>query len=157
MNKMDSVYMSMASLMAGISHGERLKVGAVLVTQNGVVLTGVNGLPKQLGNILEEIEYNDGGELSPDYPFEDEYGGDYKLTTRADVIHSELNCILKAAREGVSVVGGVLYVTHAPCPVCAAMLLQAGISKVAYKHNYRDMSGVGTLRQLIEVEQYSNE
>lgn len=139
MNKMDSVYMSMASLMAGISHGERLKVGAVLVTQNGVVLTGVNGLPKQLGNVLENRE---------------DFGDQYHLTTRPDVIHSELNCILKAAREGVSVVGGVLYVTHAPCPVCAAMLLQAGISKVVYKHNYRDMSGVETLRQFIEVEHF---
>ena len=46
---LDKVYMDMANSMSTLSHGQRAKVGAVAVTANGVVITGVNGLPKSLG------------------------------------------------------------------------------------------------------------
>ena len=126
MNKMDTVYMGMAELMASISHGVNLKVGCVLVTNNGVVLTGLNGLPKQLGNVLE---YLDNG-LS---------------VTKPSTIHAELNAILKAAKEGVSVVGSTVYLTHSPCVSCASMLVQAGVNKVVYKAPYRCADGIQLL------------
>jgi dCMP deaminase len=126
MSKMDDVYMGMADLMASMSHGINLKVGCVLVTNNGVVLTGCNGLPKQLGN---QLEYHCAG----------------VSVTKPATIHAELNAILKAAKEGVSVVGSTIYLTHSPCVSCASMLVQAGVSKVVYQTPYRCTDGIQLL------------
>ena len=132
MNKMGSVYMSMASLMAGISHGKRLKVGCVLVTQNGVVLTGVNGLVKPLGNVLEY----DAAPTDSNY---------HNLVTKPEVSHSEENALLKAAREGVATLGSTIYLTHSPCQHCAALLAGAGVTKVVYQHVHRNGEGLEVL------------
>lgn len=145
--KLDGLYMKMAESMSEISHGKRLKVGAILVTNNGVVLTGVNGLPTQLGNDLEYVDYPNTHipYIEHQYPLISDKGYNYRLVTKPNVIHAELNCILKAAREGVSVINSTLYVTTAPCLVCATMLLAAGVKRVVYKNEYRDMSGVDML------------
>lgn len=127
--KIDNVYMSMAYSMSTLSHGKRAKVGAVLVTENGVCLTGYNGLPKPLGNDLE---------------YEDENGN---LVSHQHVTHAELNCILKAAREGVSVVNSTIYTTLSCCTKCATMLAEAGVKRVVYGCKYRDVSGISILKQ----------
>lgn len=57
-SKLDRLYMGMAIDMASISYGVRGQVGAILVTNYGVILTGVNGLPQQLGNTLEDPVYD---------------------------------------------------------------------------------------------------
>ena len=118
--ELNNTYMTFAFIMAELSKAERKKVGAVIVTKNGVVLTGVNGQPKGWGNKCE----------------------DENNVTLSTTLHAELNCILKAAKEGVSVVDADLYVTLSPCVQCAAMIAQAGIKRVYYCEDYRDMSGV---------------
>lgn len=141
--KLDRLYMEMATSMSTISYGVRAKVGAILVTENGVVLTGVNGLPKALGNVLEHICVSDSQD-------------DYVLKTKETVIHAELNCILKAAREGVSTINSTVYVTMSPCPQCAAMLVSAGVKRVVFKDIYRNDSGIAVLIDCgVRVENYS--
>lgn len=93
-SELDKVYMTCAEAHGGISKVVRAKVGAAIVTPQGVVLPGVNGLPRPLGNVCETKEYTPTG---------------VELKTKPEVIHAELACILKAAREGVSVEGSVLY------------------------------------------------
>lgn len=44
--------------------------------------------------------------------------------------HAELNALISAARIGVSVFGGTLYVTKKPCEPCSRALTNAGIDKV---------------------------
>jgi dCMP deaminase len=155
MNKMDAVYMGMAELMASISHGVNLKVGCALVTNNGVVLTGVNGQAKQLGNVLEYRDYEYQGR---EQPYTDEDGCMYRLTTKPSTIHAELNAILKAAKEGVSVVGSTVYLTHSPCVSCASMLVQAGVIKVVYKAPYRCADGIVLLIDCdVEVVKYESQ
>ena len=136
MKNIIDVNMDLACSMASISHGKRLQVGAVLVTANDVVLRGVNGLPKPLGNELENWVM-----------IGDDSNGTASLVTKPTVIHAELNCLLKAAREGVSVVDSTLFVTHSPCPHCASMLAAAGVVKVYYKDVHRDGEGLEVLKQ----------
>lgn len=136
----DELYMEMAISMAKISHGVRAKVGAILVTEQGVILGGVNGLPKALGNVLEYVEYE----------FHSEFGKEpvlfpTHLKTKPAVIHAELNCIMKAAREGVSVLNSTVYITLSPCEHCASMLLSCGVKRVVYLEEYRSSSGIKTL------------
>lgn len=134
--ELDHTYMKMAIAMAGLSNGVRSKVGAVAVTKNGVVLTGVNGLPNQLGNVLEVVEYS--SEL---------FGSEPRLVTKPEVIHAEENVILKAAREGVSLIDSTFYITLSTCVHCASQLLSLGVARVVYLSEYRITTGVDILKQ----------
>ena len=115
----DAVYIEVAKLHASLSKAERLKVGACIVTPSRVIIPGVNGLPKALGNTCEL----DGA-------------------TKPSVIHAELNCILKAQREGISIEGATLYVTHSPCEHCASLIIMTGIKRVVYVDEYRSSQGL---------------
>lgn len=128
---LDKCYMIVAEAHAHLSKAERKKVGCALVTANGVILGGTNGLAPNSSN---ELEYKEG-------PFE-------VLVTKPEVIHGELNCLLKAAREGVSVVGATLYTTLSCCKPCSEMIAAAGIKRVVYKEAYRLPDGLENLKKL---------
>ena len=132
--ELDGVYMQTALAHASLSKAVRAQVGAVLVTSHGVTLTGYNGTPRGLDNCCEELKPQ---------PFPHEPA----LVTKPEVIHAELNCIMKAAREGVSCIDSTVYVTLAPCVQCSAMMIQAGVKRLVYKTPYRDMSGLLLLKE----------
>jgi dCMP deaminase len=134
---LDICYMACARAHAKLSKAKRKQVGAVLVTPAGNIIPGVNGLPKQLGNECETYnsDLSDGTLLSQMSCY----------VTKPEVIHAELNCILKAAEEGISIKGSTLYVTLSPCSPCASMAIRAGIKRVVYEEKYRDPTGIGTL------------
>ena len=137
-DKLDTVYMDMANSMSTLSHGKRAKVGAVAVTANGVVITGCNGQHKNLGNKLEHVieEFNPTN-----------CSVETRLETKDTVIHAENNILVKCAREGISLLGSTVYVTRSCCNHCASMLASSGVVRVVYLEEYRDLSGIGTLKQ----------
>jgi len=98
------------------------------VTSTGVIIPGYNGTPAGTCNDCES-----------------EYNG--SLVTKPSVLHAELNCILKAAKEGVSLQNSEVYITLAPCLSCAAMLVQLGVKRVVYAEEYRDSSGIDFVYQ----------
>lgn len=115
MNKYDVAYMNCAEAFAQCSTSTRLKVGCVIVQDNNIVAEGLNGTPP--GHLTNKCE-------------------DTSAKTSRDVVHSEMNAICKAAREGHSTKGATLYVTHSPCPDCVKHIVSAGINKVVFKHIY---------------------
>ena len=128
----DDVYMGTALLHAKKSKAVRAKVGAVLVTKTGIIIPGYNGTPSGTDNACEDQVPEEDGIV---------------LVTKPEVLHAELNTIMKASREGVSVLGSTVYVTLSPCLPCSALLLQAGISRLIYKDKYRDNSGAEYLQK----------
>jgi len=123
--------MQTAYQFAKLSYAERRKVGCVIVKDHQVISFGYNGMPHGFDNNCEE---ND--------------------TTKAAVLHAESNAIMKVAKSTMSCLGAELYTTTCPCFGCAKLIIQAGISKVYYTEDYRDMSGVELLETAgIEVEQ----
>lgn len=143
--QLDETYMGTALLHARLSKARRAQVGAVLVTSHGATLTGYNGTPTGRSNDCE-YKVHDIGRLYPD------------LVTKPEVIHAELNCIMKAAREGVSCIDSTVYVTLSPCIQCSAMLVQAGVKRVVYLDQYRDLAGIELLKDCgIIVEQHKGE
>lgn len=131
---LDLIYMQTALLHASLSKATRAKVGSCLVTKQGVCLTGYNGTPSGMDNTCEIFEHIN-------------FTGETKSHTKPEVLHSELNCLMKAAREGISVVGGTIYITLSPCIQCSAMLIQAGIKRVVYLEQYRCTNGLDLLRK----------
>ena len=73
------------------------------------------------------------------------------------VLHAEANAITKLARSNNSAVGSTLYITISHCRDCAKLIHQAGISRLVYQNEYKDVQGLDFLRQagveLVHLEQ----
>ena len=131
MEKFDHSYLQMAAIWAQNSYCRRRQVGALLVKDRMIISDGYNGTPSGFENNCE-----------------DENG-----VTKPYVLHAEANAITKVAKSGNSSKGATLYVTASPCLECAKLIIQAGISSVVYKDEYRLTDGVDLLRRAgVEVE-----
>jgi dCMP deaminase len=132
---LNTLYMDVAELHAKLSKANRAKVGACLITSTGVIVPSWNGTPQGTDNSCENIVNGE-------------------MVTKPEVIHAELGCILKCAKEGINTTGASIYVTLAPCSSCAAMLTQAGIKSVYYRNTYRCTSGLDYLvKNNVQVQQ----
>lgn len=122
--EMDKAYLKMANIWSELSYCTRKKVGALIVKNGMIISDGFNGTPsKSKPNICEDL-----------------YG-----ETHWWVLHGEANAILKCAKWGNSCDGATLYQTHSPCKDCSKLILQAGIKRVVYIEDYKDLSGIELL------------
>ena len=69
------------------------------------------------------------------------------LTTKPEVLHAESNAISKCAKWISSTDDATLYVTLSPCFECSKMIIQAGIKRVCYLEEYRDLTGIDFLKK----------
>ena len=53
-------------------------------------------------------------------------------------IHAENNAIIQAARTGVAIDGGDIYVNASPCWGCFKMIANSGIKRIVFGEFYRD-------------------
>jgi len=122
-DRYDRVYLNMAEEWSSLSHCERKKVGAIIVKNGMIISDGYNGTPTFFSNICEDCDGK----------------------TNWYVLHAEQNAILKCARYGHSCDGATIYQTHSPCKECSKMILQAGIKRVVYLEEYKDIEGISFL------------
>lgn len=160
-------YMEIANLTASLSHAQRLKVGAVAVRDHKILGAGYNGMPAGWENTCEEKVWDkgSGGWLSPEeieeqYPFEEYHPQAqqvvrYKLKTKPEVLHAEMNCLMKIIRSTESSLDATMFCTHAPCIECAKAIHQAGISNLYYRNQYRSDEGLEYLaKSKVNVTRY---
>ena len=167
LNKIDHAHMKAAESYAELSSARRLKVGAIIAKDNRIISIGYNGTPAGWDNDCENVEWcSAGGWLSPEeiiegWPYEGTYldtdgnemQGRYRLKTKPEVIHAEMNAIGKLAQSNESGLHATMYITHAPCFDCAKLIHIAGINKVFYRNAYRNNDGIEFLNKCnIEVE-----
>tara|TARA_R100000008_G_scaffold63059_1_gene40301 strand:- start:218 stop:649 length:432 start_codon:yes stop_codon:yes gene_type:complete len=110
----DTRFLEMAELVASWSKDPSTKVGAVIVDEDRRVLSlGYNGFP--LG--LSDDKRLDNREIK------------YKM-----IVHAECNALLFCSEPPV---GATIYTyPFMPCPKCAGMIIQTGITRVvSYKSN----------------------
>lgn len=173
----DAVYMKMAYAVATLSRAIRHKVGAIIVSKDGqVVSQGFNGTPQGSSNVCEEYVYEDTGEpvtlsfINPDSEQNEKTimmlveeriaKGEVKavLKTKKNVLHAESNAITKCAKWGSSTDGATLYVTMSPCIECSKLIIQSGIQRVVFCETYRDNEGIRMIGNAgILVEQIDRE
>ncbi|AJQ97134.1 deoxycytidylate deaminase [Gynuella sunshinyii] len=99
-------FFQMAELVGSWSKDPSTQVGAVITQGNRVVSVGFNGYPRGVGDSANQ---------------------DDRETKLLKTIHAEENAILFAKRD---LTGCEIYVTHFPCPNCAAKIIQTGIATV---------------------------
>lgn len=160
----DKAYMKMALAMGELSYAIRNKVGCIIVSKNGQVISqGFNGTPTGYDNCCEDphcsCQYVRGcavtekpisKQMSVDYCSSIAFGKPCRyltLTTKKEVLHAESNAISKCAKWISSTEGATLYVTLSPCFECSKMIIQAGISRVCYLEEYRDKTGIDFLKE----------
>lgn len=144
--KYSKFYMDVAFRVAEMSDAVRLKVGAVIVNNNTLVY-GFNGMPAGDDNNCEnQIALNDSDVISEADCIVEEVDPSgnkqkYRLVTKPEVIHAEINAIAKMASSTLNADGAVMYLTHSPCIECAKVILQVGIKQVFFKEHYRSDAG----------------
>ena len=158
--KLINAYMQTAGIFAELSTARRLHVGAIVVKDDRIISIGYNGTPAGWDNDCEYNEYaprfgTGNGEWNDfGYDLTDDDGNMYRLKTRPEVLHAEMNALMKLAKSNESGDGSTMFITHAPCMNCAKGMYQAGIKQVFYKTEYRDTSGLDFLNKCgVSVEQ----
>lgn len=146
--KYAGMYCIMAQAAESQTDAKRERVGCVIVTPKGIVIPGYNGQPSgHHTNCCENTPV-----VVPMGP----NGCDIlRMKTDRSVLHAENNALGKALRAGVSIDGADLYVTVAPCDVCARQIIPSGIKRVFYDRKHDDMTGLETMTSAgIQVVQW---
>jgi len=129
----DEYYLGIAEKVCKRSTCLRRQYGAIIVKNDTIVSTGYNGPVRgglncfEVGCIKDELN-------AP-------HGSAYEF---CPAVHAEENAIINAARSGVSVVGGTMYiygedrrsgkiVAAMPCERCKRAIINAGIKEVVIK------------------------
>ncbi len=99
-------FYQMAELVGSWSKDPSTQVGAVIAKNNRIVSVGFNGYPHGIS---------------------DSANIDDREMKYLKTLHAEENAILFAKRD---LDGCDIYVTHFPCPNCAAKIIQTGIAAV---------------------------
>ncbi len=127
-------YLNIAKEVAQRSTCLRRRFGAVIVKDDQIISTGYVGAPRGAPNCIDlGICLRDKFNIPP--------GERYELCRS---VHAEMNAIINAARAGVSLLGGTLYlygedvksgeiVGKKPCKLCRRMIINAGLEKVIVK------------------------
>lgn len=110
--KWDARFMRLAEEISTWSKDPSTKIGAVIVNDDRRILaTGYNGFPRGIDDSEQRLNNKE-----EKYP---------------RIIHAELNALMNALYNGVSVKGATLYVYGLPvCSDCTKSVIQAGIKRV---------------------------
>ena len=125
----------MAREWAKLSHCNRKQVGALIVKNNTIISDGYNGTPSGFTNACEDDDGN----------------------THWYVLHAEANALLKVVRSTQNAEGATLYITLSPCKECSKLVIQAGIKRVVYLNEYKDVSGIEFLKEFGIETKYMKE
>ncbi len=125
--KYKKLYAEIVEMLAKFSTDKKLKVGGLLLKEGRIVSTGYNGQPNKIPH--KEIIQNS-----------------HDIST----LHAEMNCLVFAAKHGISVNNCEIFVSHFPCVYCTKLLYQAGIKKIYYINDYRNDDN--PFKNLIKIE-----
>lgn len=126
--------MTIARAVAERSYDPRLKVGAIIVSDDNTRLLSLG--------------YNGNYKGGPNVPDSSDPG-------QSGFVHAEANSLVKCDYNFNR--KKIMYLTHSPCAACAKLIVNAGISEVVYGEEYRDLSGIKILESCgIVVNRYDD-
>ncbi|HWA77823.1 MAG TPA: dCMP deaminase family protein [Polyangiaceae bacterium] len=115
----DEYFMAIAREVATRSTCDRKHVGALIVREKIILTTGYNGSIRGLSHCDDEGHLMEDGHC-------------------VRTVHAEANAIVQAARNGVRLEGGDIYVTASPCFGCFKLIANAGLRRIVFGEFYRD-------------------
>lgn len=107
----DEYFFNIAHEVSRKSKDPSTKFGSVIVKPDRTLVSvGFNGFPR--GVIDSDDRYND------------------RPTKYKFVVHAEMNALMSACKNGISVDGCALYIQAYPCSSCCKLIIQAGIKEI---------------------------
>lgn len=129
-----NLFMAQAYAAEAQTEALRERVGCVIVSPSGAMVTGWNGQPPgHFTNCCENTPVVEDGVA--------------RMKTDRSVLHAENNALGWAMRSGTSLQGAWLFSTVAPCDVCARSIIPSGIKRVYFHRVHDDMSGIEMLAE----------
>ena len=127
----DEYYLNIAKEVARRSTCFRRSIGAIIIRDDQIISTGYVGAPRKTKDSLEH------GFCLRD-KLNIPHGQRYELCRS---VHAEQNAIINAARAGVSLMGGDIYIYGSkqgsdepidalPCFICKKMIINSGLQRV---------------------------
>jgi len=126
----DEYYLNIAREVAERSACFRNKGGAIIVRDDQIIATGYIGAPRKTKDCFEREECLRDKLKIP-------HGRQYEICRS---VHAEMNAIINAARAGVSLFEGDMYIycrdkegkeiDSFPCFICKKMIINAGLKRV---------------------------
>lgn len=127
----DEYYLGIAKEVSRRSTCFRRTIGAIIIRDDQIISTGYVGAPRKT---KDSLEHGFCLRTKLNIP----HGQRYELCRS---VHAEQNAIINAARAGVSLLGGDMYIygstaeTHKPinafpCFICKKMIINAGLNRV---------------------------
>jgi dCMP deaminase len=124
-------YLGIAKEVARRSTCFRRSIGAIIIRDDQIISTGYVGAPRKTKDSFEH------GECLRD-KLKIPHGQRYELCRS---VHAEQNAIINAARAGVSLLGGDMYIYGStygegrpidafPCFICKKMIINCGLNRV---------------------------
>lgn len=123
----DRYFLKICRVVAERSTCTRARVGAVIVRDRMILATGYNGSPAGHPHCTEA------GCLVVTSQTPEGQTEENCIRT----IHAEINAIAQAAKNGVTINGADIYITHSPCMHCLKVLLNTGIQRICYEKEYK--------------------
>ena len=114
----DVSFMKHVYLCAERSKDPRTKIGAVLVKDKRIISGGYNGFP--IGVLDLSDRYND------------------RETKYKFIVHAEHNCVLTAAKLGISTLNTTLFSQGIPCCDCSKSLIQGGVKEIVVHKQWQE-------------------
>lgn len=136
-------FLNIAEEIATDSKCVQLHVGALLVKNKRIISTGYNGTPAGYINCNDYCKQNYNSNKFPNRELHHDFSEKYE-------IHAEVNAVLYAAREGNSIKGCDIYITHQPCMNCLKMLCGAGICNIYYRYRYDKFHITNEIKQMLQ-------
>lgn len=115
----EKYFMNIAKEVSTRATCDRKSVGAVIVRDRTILSTGYNGSIRGL-------------------PHCDEVGHELENGHCVRTMHAEMNAIVQAAKNGVSIDNAEIYITASPCYTCFKLIANAGIKAIYFGEFYRD-------------------
>lgn len=152
----DEYFMSMMEAISLRSTCDRGRSGCVIVKGHQVLATGYVGSAAG-DDHCDDVGHMFQKRLNPD-------GSTSQHCVRT--VHAEQNALCQAAKNGTALAGGTLYCRMTPCPVCARMIVNCGITRVVCQRRYHDSKvsedlfkkcGITLEHMFDEVQQYTNQ
>jgi dCMP deaminase len=127
----DEYYLGIAKEVARRSTCFRRSIGAIIIRDDQIISTGYVGAPRKTKDSFEH------GFCLRD-KLKIPHGQRYELCRS---VHAEQNAIINAARSGVSLLGGDMYIFGSiygkdkpinafPCFICKKMIINCGLNRV---------------------------
>lgn len=167
----DKLYLSITRELANMSTCCKKKTGALIVKNERIISSGYNGVPskiehccdfwhktwknhinnvsnvtsREVNNITNHADNITETTLSFENFMKTQ---DHHSWSLKNEVHAEHNCILWAAKEGISIDQSCMYSLYSPCIYCAKAIASAGIERVVYERVFeRDPMGIQFLNQ----------